>query len=638
MNNIIVKNINELKNRKGTSDSTVKVLGYYFNNDGGGGNFYWDNISVENDNGGTIFQVNSISTGRWKRIIESNEVSVKFFGAKGDWNGITGTNDIVLLQSAVNYCETNNYILVGTNDEYLINSSLKLGSNSNIDFKGGTLVRGWQPMNNDGITPMNPVLQINKRRHCVLANKDDAVDFNTKHSNISIKNLKFSNLNLYFGVFLALYYVEDLIIDNVVFERTVQDWNTAILANNVTINNLSINQSDNALVWEDGLHILGGKNYNISNCYLKTGDDCIALTPLTNENLENVNINNITVDSNKGFAIKIVNEFTATSAVIKGINISNVSGKVGKTRNGSIAIYNNATAYGVNPKGISEIRISNLYTEGNNNDQTLHLQQAIYLAYVEDVYFDNVTIVGSQKGIFSNFCKDIRFNNVKLYGLKGVTGNSQAPTLITNSSNIKFFDCILLAYQDVTYFASVRLTNTSDILFRDCLVPNLLHSASIIGFYLDGTNNNIKLLDCEINHVNNIGTNYAIRILGGVTDNIQISNIKTNITPYIGVDGNESFSKHLSATLTNLKSDNLTTSLAYTLPIILANSTTTRSVTLGLIDVGDLVQASFIGLDATLVSMTSQVTSANTVLCTFRNFSASPTTAISGTLKVRVNK
>ena len=88
MNTIKVKNIAELKTRKGTSESTVEVLGYYTEGDGGGGNFYWDNTSTETDNGGTIISVSTVSTGRWKRqyndffeiiwfgFIESNSISV----------------------------------------------------------------------------------------------------------------------------------------------------------------------------------------------------------------------------------------------------------------------------------------------------------------------------------------------------------------------------------------------------------------------------------------------------------------------------------------------------------------------------------------------------------------------------------
>ncbi|MGC4231870.1 MAG: glycosyl hydrolase family 28-related protein [Niabella sp.] len=64
-------------------DGFVSVIGYSIPGDGGGGEFYWDNTSTDNDNGGTIFQVVGISVGRWKRLF-SGSVNVKWFGAKGD--------------------------------------------------------------------------------------------------------------------------------------------------------------------------------------------------------------------------------------------------------------------------------------------------------------------------------------------------------------------------------------------------------------------------------------------------------------------------------------------------------------------------------------------------------------------------
>jgi hypothetical protein len=83
MNTIKVTNIAELKTRKGSTDTTVEVLGYYTSGDGGGGTFYWDNSSVETDNGGTIISVTGVTTGRWKRIYDK-EVNVRWFGAKSD--------------------------------------------------------------------------------------------------------------------------------------------------------------------------------------------------------------------------------------------------------------------------------------------------------------------------------------------------------------------------------------------------------------------------------------------------------------------------------------------------------------------------------------------------------------------------
>ena len=80
INDLVVENIEGLKT---LSTGTINVLGYYTKGDGGGGLFYWDSVSTEADNSGTIIQATGVTTGRWKRVISGN-LNIKWFGAKGD--------------------------------------------------------------------------------------------------------------------------------------------------------------------------------------------------------------------------------------------------------------------------------------------------------------------------------------------------------------------------------------------------------------------------------------------------------------------------------------------------------------------------------------------------------------------------
>lgn len=65
----------------------VSLLGWFSSTPGiGGGELWWDAASVEADDGGTVFEVSGVSTGRWKRPT-GNAVFLEWFGIVGD--GVT---------------------------------------------------------------------------------------------------------------------------------------------------------------------------------------------------------------------------------------------------------------------------------------------------------------------------------------------------------------------------------------------------------------------------------------------------------------------------------------------------------------------------------------------------------------------
>ncbi|WP_118952822.1 glycosyl hydrolase family 28-related protein [Taibaiella helva] len=94
-----VTNIAALTATAPSGNETAIVLGYYEAGDGGGGTFYWDALSAEDPDLGTIFQLNASSApGRWKRLY-APPLNVKWFGAKGD--GIA--DDTAAIHAAINY-------------------------------------------------------------------------------------------------------------------------------------------------------------------------------------------------------------------------------------------------------------------------------------------------------------------------------------------------------------------------------------------------------------------------------------------------------------------------------------------------------------------------------------------------------
>lgn len=88
----------------------VSVKSYHAGKGRGGGTFFWDASSTENDDGGVVLRVPSIDVGRWKRII-SEQVNAFMFGA---YDGlITNTDSYLSIQKFFDYIAVND---VGTAD------------------------------------------------------------------------------------------------------------------------------------------------------------------------------------------------------------------------------------------------------------------------------------------------------------------------------------------------------------------------------------------------------------------------------------------------------------------------------------------------------------------------------------------
>lgn len=84
----IVPNVRCLSTLEPKGDEAeIFVRGYRRSGDGGGGEFYWDPMSDEAEDGGTIFRVQGVPLGRWKRRTEGNDgvvlLNLAWFGATG---------------------------------------------------------------------------------------------------------------------------------------------------------------------------------------------------------------------------------------------------------------------------------------------------------------------------------------------------------------------------------------------------------------------------------------------------------------------------------------------------------------------------------------------------------------------------
>lgn len=112
----------------------VETLGYYEENDGGGGKY---NIRLKNtddeDDGGSL---HVISNGLVAELIIKNELLIDNFGTKGD--GIT--DDTLAIQKAFEYARSKNIkVFANTYKTYLISESVVINE-LNVDFNKATVI------------------------------------------------------------------------------------------------------------------------------------------------------------------------------------------------------------------------------------------------------------------------------------------------------------------------------------------------------------------------------------------------------------------------------------------------------------------------------------------------------------------
>ncbi|MFK3983784.1 hypothetical protein ACI2K4_25820 [Micromonospora sp. NPDC050397] len=104
-----VDTVARLRRTRGSAGQWVWLSAYHGDQIGrGGGDLYWDAASTERDNGGTVFAVEGVATGRWKRPT-TNRLDLTWFG----WTGRGTGNDSPLVQEAVNALPTGGVIEAG---------------------------------------------------------------------------------------------------------------------------------------------------------------------------------------------------------------------------------------------------------------------------------------------------------------------------------------------------------------------------------------------------------------------------------------------------------------------------------------------------------------------------------------------
>ena len=188
---IICSNIEEMKSLNLKEGMTVRTLGYYEANDGGGSIYrIREKLQEDTDDGGSIHIIDNLVA---ELIVENDTVNVKQFGAKGD--GIS--DDTESIKNSLKYND-NRYkkIVFNKNETYLVHTTLYLYSNSDIELNDCTLKVSSR------LLILNNIDSIKRSGYGVL-------------KNINIKNGTFDGSTV--GILFGLLHGENINIENITF-------------------------------------------------------------------------------------------------------------------------------------------------------------------------------------------------------------------------------------------------------------------------------------------------------------------------------------------------------------------------------------------------------------------------------------
>lgn len=387
---VFVNSIAALKALDTAETTHAVVTGYYTKGDGGGGVYFYDSSDTSSsDNGGTVIVADD-GTSRWK-LQYVDTVSVKQFGAKGDWNGTSGTDDTTAIQACFNAIP-NVVIPAGG---YRVTSTLNLPNRVNVRGSGDLWSAGNYTDNTeivwDGATSTTtPVI---KAATADFGTEPTSTVSNVKLSNILINGKGKAGIGLYCGY----------VLDESVFEQ------------------ITVRETTN-----HGFFII--KTY-----YCKFRD----LTARNNEN------NGITISSQE-------DEFTGAAggswafADVNGVVFENLRA----AQNGTAGNYDEATdqknGVGIYYHPWSGGRLQGGYSESNNGPGLVYVASGRSSSKVSDFYLEANCVAARDDspsrstrsyGLVVLCNANARANEIENLYLHGETGNANAQGIRIDGSN-----------------------------------------------------------------------------------------------------------------------------------------------------------------------------------------------------------
>jgi polygalacturonase len=239
--------------------------------------------------------------------------------------------------------------------------------------------------------------------------------------------------------------------------------------------------------WEDGIHIgTGCNNVLVSNCYINSGDDAIAVnaepyfgaSDATDLNISDIIISNCVLKSNSAQALRVYVESSMTTSTVNRVLVSNCKMTGGSGGDG--VIISDATNTGL----IGEVALSNCYVYGTGT-----AQHGINCAYATGMLFSNVYVFNAyQKGINLDNCSRVTLTGCRV--IENQSGSVYDGVYATSGTNIQ------VQGGEYSYF------NGSGITFNDITSGSIsgvyINNNGVDGISLKGTTSYVAVSNCRI--------------------------------------------------------------------------------------------------------------------------------------------
>lgn len=338
-------------------------------------------------------QFSQSGTGAVTRTSQSklrDAVNVKDFGAIGDYNGATGTDNTLFFQRAVNAVSSTGgvvYVNGGAQNKYFFatqagpsNPFITIPSNVHIvmDDDVYLITAGGVA---SGVNGYNQPLSNQK---ALFVNSNPS----TGNSNISITGgkIKCAASSAIGQTHIAFQNVKNCKVQNVTLLDT---WSACRMqfsyCSYVTVDNVNVyfeNMHSAPYSYEDGIRVGSGcYKVAISNCNIYSGDDCIAINNETSEtqntltsttpfaysvngaSIQDVSVSNVTLLNEDGNVIRVYQGPSITTGTIQKIGFSNFNGRAkhASTAWGSaVSLFDNS---GVTTNAIQNISFTGFYVD-----------------------------------------------------------------------------------------------------------------------------------------------------------------------------------------------------------------------------------------------------------------------------------